>query len=55
MKSVFKICALGILLLSAGFANAQAPKFGHIDLQGLIQVMPISSFTLFESDTISFL
>jgi len=40
MKSVFKICALGILLLSAGFANAQAPKFGHIDLQGLIQVMP---------------
>ncbi len=40
MKSVFKICVLGILLLSAGFANAQAPKFGHIDLQALIQVMP---------------
>ena len=40
MKSVFKICVLGILLLSAGFANAQAPKFGHIDLQALIQIMP---------------
>jgi outer membrane protein len=40
MKSVFKICVLGILLLSAGFANAQTPKFGHIDLQALIQVMP---------------
>lgn len=40
MKSVFKICVLGILLLSAGFANAQTPKFGHIDLQALIQIMP---------------
>ncbi|HCY39976.1 MAG TPA: molecular chaperone Skp [Prolixibacteraceae bacterium] len=40
MKSVFKICVLGILLFSAGFAKAQAPKFGHIDLQALIQVMP---------------
>lgn len=40
MKSVFRICVLGILLFSAGFANAQAPKFGHIDLQALIQVMP---------------
>jgi len=40
MKSVFKICVLGILLLSAGFVKAQAPKFGHIDLQALIQIMP---------------
>jgi len=40
MKSVFKICVLGILLLSAGFANAQTPKFGHVDLQALIQIMP---------------
>lgn len=40
MKSVFKICVLGILLLSAGFANAQTPKFGHIDLQALVQIMP---------------
>ena len=40
MKSVLKICVLGILLFSAGFANAQTPKFGHVDLQALIQVMP---------------
>jgi len=40
MKSVFKICVLGILMFSAGFAKAQAPKFGHIDLQALYQVMP---------------
>ncbi len=40
MKSVLKICVLGILLFSASFANAQAPKFGHVDLQALIQVMP---------------
>lgn len=40
MKSVLKICVLGILLFSASFANAQTPKFGHIDLQALIEVMP---------------
>ena len=40
MKSIFKICVLGILLFSAGFANAQAPKFGHIDLQALVGLMP---------------
>lgn len=40
MKSFLKIYVLGILLLSAGFASAQTPKFGHIDLQGLIQIMP---------------
>jgi len=40
MKSVFKICVLGILLFSAGIANAQTPKFGHIDLQALYQIMP---------------
>ncbi len=40
MKSVFKIYVLGILLFSAGFANAQIPKYGHIDLQALVQIMP---------------
>ena len=40
MKSLFKIFVLGILLLSAGYANAQTPKFGHIDLQALIGLMP---------------
>ncbi|MDO8929643.1 MAG: OmpH family outer membrane protein [Bacteroidota bacterium] len=40
MKSVLKICVLGIFFFSAVFANAQAPKFGHVDLQALIEVMP---------------
>jgi outer membrane protein len=40
MKSVLKICVLGILMFTAGFAKAQAPKFGHIDFQALIQAMP---------------
>jgi outer membrane protein len=43
MKSVFKICVLAVLLFSAGFAKAQAPKFGHIDFQALLQIMPESS------------
>lgn len=40
MKSVLKISVLAILLFSAGFAKAQAPKFGHIDMNALIQLMP---------------
>lgn len=40
MKSVFKVFVLGILLFSVGFVKAQVPKFGHIDLQALYQVMP---------------
>ncbi len=40
MKSVLKICVLGIFFFSAAFANAQAPKFGHVDLQAVIEVMP---------------
>jgi outer membrane protein len=40
MKSVLKICVLGILLFSVSFVQAQAPKFGHVDLQALIEVMP---------------
>lgn len=40
MKSVLKICVLGILLFSTSFVQAQAPKFGHVDLQALIEVMP---------------
>jgi Outer membrane protein len=40
MKNVFKVLFVGILMFSASFAKAQAPKFGHIDLQALIQVMP---------------
>ena len=40
MKNVFKVFVVGILLFSASFAKAQAPKFGHIDFLGLVQVMP---------------
>ncbi len=40
MKNVFKVFVVGIMLLSASFAKAQAPKFGHVDFQGLVQVMP---------------
>jgi len=40
MKNVFKVFVVGILLFSASFAKAQAPKFGHIDFVGLVQLMP---------------
>ena len=40
MKNIIKICVFGVLLLSVCLAKAQSPKFGHIDLQALIQVMP---------------
>ncbi|NQU84870.1 MAG: OmpH family outer membrane protein, partial [Mariniphaga sp.] len=35
-----KLTVVAIFVLITGFASAQAPKFGHIDLQALIQVMP---------------
>ncbi len=40
MKSVFKICMLAVFVLTAGFVSAQSLKFGHIDTQQLLQVMP---------------
>lgn len=43
MRNLFKITAITLLVLWAGFGNAQTqqiPKFGHIDLQALIQIMP---------------
>ncbi len=40
MKRIFKTSLLAILLFSAGFVGAQTPKFGHIDMSALIQVMP---------------
>jgi len=40
MKSVFKICLLAAFVLTAGFVSAQSLKFGHIDTQQLLQVMP---------------
>jgi outer membrane protein len=55
MKSVLKISLVGILLFTAFIAGAQTPKFGHIDLQALIQVMPERSaaekqFTAFQKE-----
>ena len=40
MKNVFKVFIVGVLLFSVSFAKAQTPKFGHIDFQALVQVMP---------------
>lgn len=40
MKSIFKICLVAILFLTAGYVNAQTLKFAHIDSQALIQIMP---------------
>ncbi len=42
MKSIFKICLVAILFLSAGMVNAQTLKFAHIDSNALIQAMPES-------------
>lgn len=40
MKSIFKICLVAVLFLTAGYVNAQTLKFAHIDSQALIQIMP---------------
>lgn len=40
MKSIFKICLVAVLFLSAGMVKAQTLKFAHIDSQALIQAMP---------------
>ena len=42
MKSVFKICLVAVLLMSAGLVNAQTLKFAHINSQALIAAMPES-------------
>lgn len=40
MKSVLKICLLAVFIMTAGYVSAQSLKFGHIDTQQLLQVMP---------------
>lgn len=40
MRNLTKILAVATLMMVAGFAYGQGPKFGHIDLQALIQIMP---------------
>jgi outer membrane protein len=39
MKKIFVILLI-LVAVTANVAKAQAPKFGHIDIQQLIQVMP---------------
>ncbi len=40
MKHLFKLIALAAVILVAANVQAQDSKFGHIDLQALIQIMP---------------
>jgi outer membrane protein len=43
MRNSLKILAVAVLMLAAGVVKGQGPKFGHIDLQALIQLMPEKS------------
>ncbi len=40
MRNLMKFVAVILLVGIAAFVNAQTQKFGHIDLQALVQVMP---------------
>ncbi len=40
MRNLVKVAAFMFIIFTASAVNAQTPKFGHIDLQALIQVMP---------------
>lgn len=40
MRNHFKIFIVVLFLMAAGLSNAQVAKFGHIDLQAAIQLMP---------------
>lgn len=40
MRNLLKICAVLLFIVAAASSNAQTLKFGHIDLQALVQVMP---------------
>ncbi|WP_167619704.1 OmpH family outer membrane protein [Maribellus sediminis] len=40
MKNLMKLLAVLLITVSAATVNAQTLKFGHIDLQALVQVMP---------------
>lgn len=55
MRNLMKIAAVALLFVAATSVNAQTLKFGHIDLQALIQVMPErataeSEFNAFQGD-----
>lgn len=40
MRNLMKLFAVLLFVVVTASANAQTPKFGHIDLQALIQIMP---------------
>ncbi len=40
MRNLLKLVAVALIVVASATANAQTLKFGHIDLQALIQVMP---------------
>jgi len=40
MRNLMKIIAVLLIFVGAASTNVQAQKFGHIDLQALIQIMP---------------
>jgi len=40
MKNLLSVLSVALFVFIAGSANAQELKFGHVDLQALIQVMP---------------
>ena len=43
MRNLLKITAVVLLIVASAATNAQTLKFGHIDLEALIQVMPESA------------
>jgi outer membrane protein len=55
MRKIIPLCVAILFSIIATVGNAQALKFGHIDLQALIQVMPEretveTEFTKFQAD-----
>lgn len=55
MRNLVKFTAVFFIVVTAMAVNAQTPKFGHIDLQALVQVMPErakaeTEFNKFQSD-----
>lgn len=55
MRNLMKLVAVFMIVLGTVTANAQTLKFGHIDLQALIQIMPErataeTAFNAFQSD-----
>jgi outer membrane protein len=55
MRNLMKIVAVLLFVVASVTVSAQTPKFGHVDLQGLVQVMPErgdaeASFNTFQTE-----